>query len=81
MLDLRVRSVLAAVAIVVVALSSAATAPARPHGPCADVPYVGVCTPWRGAQGPSPNSRSDPSLPVVKSNTGSVGPQQAIDFG
>ncbi|WP_133259115.1 hypothetical protein [Mycolicibacterium sp. GF69] len=70
-----VRFILAAIAIVVVALSSAATAPARPQGPCKDVPFAGVCTPWRDSQSPSPNSRFDLSLPVVKSNTGTGGPQ------
>jgi hypothetical protein len=75
MLGLKVRAVLAAIAIAAAAVSSAATAVAGPHGPCADVPYVGVCTPWRGAQEPSANSRFDPSLPVVKSITGTGGPQ------
>ena len=75
MLGLKVRAVLVAIAIVAAALSSAATASARPHGPCRDVPFVGVCTPWRGSQSPSPNGRFDLSLAVVKSNTGTGGPQ------
>lgn len=77
MLGVTVRSILVAIAIVVAALSSAAAAPARPQGPCKDVPFAGVCTPWRGSQGPSPQSRFDLSLPVVKSNTG-TGPAQGI---
>lgn len=80
MLGLGVRSILAASAIAVAALFPAATVSARPHGPCADVPYVGVCTPWRDApRSASANSRSDPTLPIIKSDPGN--PLQAGDFG
>jgi len=47
---LTIRSAFAAMAIAAAALGSAATAAAVPTGPCADVPYVGVCAPLRGEQ-------------------------------
>lgn len=75
MLSLTIRYLIVVIAVVAAALGSAATAPARPHGPCKDVPFAGVCTPWRGSQTPNPNSRFDLSLPVVKSNTGTGSPQ------
>lgn len=80
MLGLIVRSMLSAIAVAATALGFAATAPATPQGPCADVPFVGVCTPWRDApRGASSNSRFDPTLPIVKSDPGN--PQQPADFG
>lgn len=80
MLGLKVRSALAAIAIAAAALSFAPSAPARPQGPCADVPYVGMCTPWRDtSRGASANSRFDPTLPIIKSDPGN--PQQPADFG
>ncbi|WP_156744479.1 hypothetical protein [Mycobacterium sp. E740] len=75
MLGLTIRYLIAAMIVAAAALGTAATAPARPQGPCRDVPFVGVCTPWRGSQAPSPHSRFDLSIPVVKSNTGTGSPQ------
>jgi hypothetical protein len=55
------RSALAAIAIAAAALGSAATVSAAPAGgPCADVPYVGVCVPLRDEPGtPSEQGMSD----------------------
>jgi len=37
---------------------------AAPHGPCRDVPYVGVCEPLRGSpQTPQRQSRGEVGLP------------------
>jgi len=42
----------------------AGTAAAAPHGPCRDVPYVGVCEPFRGTpQTPQRQSRGEVALP------------------
>lgn len=66
MLGPKVRPALVAIAIGAAGLSTAATAPASPQGPCDDVPYVGVCTPLPGATGkPPPNAKSDPSLHII----------------
>jgi hypothetical protein len=48
------RSALAAMAIAAAVLGSAGTASASPSGPCADVPYVGVCEPVRSGQTDQP---------------------------
>ncbi|MGE2719336.1 hypothetical protein [Mycolicibacterium celeriflavum] len=73
-----VRSVIAAFAVAGAALVSAPVAPALPQGPCQDVPYAGVCTPYRGANGkPSPNAKSEPPLPIVNSAPPGGGSQQA----
>ncbi|BBY44287.1 hypothetical protein [Mycolicibacterium celeriflavum] len=80
MLGLTVRLVLAMIAVAAAALTSAAIAPATPQGPCADVPFVGQCTPWRDSpRSASSNSRFDPTLPIIKSDPGN--PQQPTDFG
>ncbi|WP_040632608.1 hypothetical protein [Mycolicibacterium phlei] len=45
-------------------LGGAGTAVAAPHGPCRDVPYVGVCEPLRGTpQTPQRQSRGEVGLP------------------
>ncbi|KUI39153.1 hypothetical protein AU197_17325 [Mycobacterium sp. IS-1590] len=78
MLGLTVRSAVAAIAVAAAALSSAPIAAALPQGPCQDVPFVGVCTPYRGATGkPSSNAKSEPPLPVVNSAPPASGGQQA----
>lgn len=78
MLGLTVRSAVAAFAVGAAALFSAPVAPALPQGPCQDVPYVGVCTPYRGATGkPSSNAKSEPPLPAVNSAPAPNGGQQA----
>jgi hypothetical protein len=74
---LTTRSALAAIAIAAAALGSAATAAAVPTGPCADVPYVGVCEPLRGQQlMPSQSSQqgmADVLLPGPGIHADSVG--------
>ena len=82
MLGLTIRSILASVAVAAVALSAAPTAPALPQGPCQDVPFVGVCTPYRGATGkPSSNAKSEPPMPAIYSvPPGGGGQQAAIDI-
>nr|WP_090344999.1 hypothetical protein [Mycolicibacterium malmesburyense]CRL76968.1 hypothetical protein CPGR_04143 [Mycolicibacterium malmesburyense] len=78
MLGTTVRSAIAAIAVAGAALVSAPVAPAAPQGPCQDVPYIGVCTPYRGANGrPSPNAKSEPPLAVVNSAPPVNGSQQA----
>lgn len=84
MLGLTVRSVVAAIAVAAAALFSAPTAPALPQGPCQDVPFIGVCTPYRGATGkPSSNAKSEPPLPAVNAPAPGGGQQAgtAIDEG
>jgi hypothetical protein len=81
MLGLTFRSTLAAAAVAAAGLGFSPTAPALPQGPCADVPYAGVCTPYRGATGkPSSNAKSEPSLPIVNSNAPGGSQQAAIDI-
>ncbi|OBK79674.1 hypothetical protein [Mycobacterium sp. 1164985.4] len=78
MLALTVRPAVAAFALGAAALFSAPVAPALPQGPCQDVPYIGVCTPYRGATGkPSSNAKSEPPLPAVNSAPSGNGGQQA----
>ncbi|WP_448386645.1 hypothetical protein [Mycolicibacterium sp. XJ1904] len=73
-----VRSAFAAIAVAAAALLSAPVAPALPQGPCQDVPFVGVCTPYRGATGkPSSNAKSEPPLPAVNTAPPAGGSQQA----
>ncbi|KUI15287.1 hypothetical protein AU193_18765 [Mycobacterium sp. GA-1285] len=73
---------MAAIAVAAAALSAAPVAPALPQGPCQDVPYIGVCTPYRGATGkPSANAKSEPPLPIVNSAPpAGSGQQAAIDI-
>jgi hypothetical protein len=47
---------LAAIASATIAVGLAPSAPAAPVGPCAEVPYVGVCVPPSGQ--PSPPQQS-----------------------
>ena len=49
--------VLAAIASATIALVLAAAAPASPVGPCAEVPYVGVCIP--ASEQPSPPTQNN----------------------
>ncbi|MFV9634517.1 hypothetical protein ABQF33_15375 [Mycolicibacterium sp. XJ2] len=78
MLGVTVRSAVAAIAVAAAALLSAPVAPALPQGPCQDVPFVGVCTPYRGATGkPSSNAKSEPPLPAVNTAPPAGGSQQA----
>jgi hypothetical protein len=53
-LRLSTRSILGLVASIMVALAIASSAAASPAGPCAEVPYVGVCIPVGGVQ-PTPS--------------------------
>jgi hypothetical protein len=59
-----IRSAFAAIAVAAAALGSTATAGALPAGPCADVPYVGVCEPLpRTGQSPSQQGMGEVVLP------------------
>jgi hypothetical protein len=52
-LSLSIRFIVGLIASLVVALAIASAAAASPAGPCAEVPYVGVCIPVGGVQ-PTP---------------------------
>lgn len=59
-----VRSAIAAAAIALAALGWVAPAAAA-EGPCADVPYVGVCEPYGDEPtGPSKQSTADVAFPA-----------------
>ena len=51
-----VRAALDAIASATVALALSPSAPAAPIGPCAEVPFVGVCVP--ASQQPTPPQQS-----------------------
>ena len=69
-----IRYALAVAAIAAAALGSAATATASPTGPCADVPYVGVCEPVRGGQhSDSQQSMGEVVIPGASNDLQSVG--------
>ena len=50
---------LAAIASATVVVGSAATVHAAPIGPCAEVPYIGVCVPASGQPTPPPHSTGE----------------------
>ena len=58
---------LAAIASATVALGLAAPALATPVGPCADVPFVGVCVPI--SEQPSPPTQHNLGEVVIPPNT------------
>ena len=58
---------LVAIASATVALGLAAPAPAAPVGPCADVPFVGVCVPI--SEQPSPPTQQNLGEVVLPPNT------------
>jgi hypothetical protein len=60
---------LAAIASATVALCLAAVAHAAPVGPCADVPFVGVCVPI--SEQPSPPTQHNLGEVVIPPNTSS----------
>jgi hypothetical protein len=62
---------LAAIASATVAVGLSATAPAAPVGPCAEVPYVGVCVPASGQ--PSPPQQSSGETAFIPDNSSGVG--------
>jgi len=62
-----IRWALVATASAAVVLGLAATAAATPIGPCADVPYVGVCVP--STEQPSPPTQHSLGEVVVPSDT------------
>ena len=55
--------VLAAIASATVAVGLAAATHAAPIGPCAEVPYVGVCVPASEQPAPPQQSHADVSIP------------------
>jgi hypothetical protein len=54
-----VSAALAAIASAATALALSAPTPAAPVGPCAEVPYVGVCVPPSGQPSPSQQSTGE----------------------
>jgi hypothetical protein len=66
-----IRFVLGMFASVAVALVLSATAAASPTGPCAEVPYVGVCVPVGGAQ-PTPAQQNHDDYAVTPVTDGGV---------
>jgi hypothetical protein len=62
-------SVLAATASVTIALCLAGPAEASPVGPCADVPFVGVCVP--ASEQPSPPTQHNLGEVVLPPDAGS----------
>ena len=60
---------LAAIASATVAFGLAAPAPAAPVGPCADVPFVGVCVPI--SEQPSPPTQQNLGEVVLPPDTSS----------
>ena len=62
-------SALAAIASATVAVGLTATAHAAPVGPCAEVPYVGVCVPAN--EQPSPPTQHNLGEVVLPPDTGS----------
>lgn len=61
---------LAATASAIVAVGLAATAHAAPVGPCAEVPYIGVCVP--ASEHPSPPQQSSGETAFIPDGTGSI---------
>jgi hypothetical protein len=63
-------SPLAAIASATVSVGLATTAPAAPVGPCASVPFVGVCVPPSGQ--PSPPQQSSGETAFIPDTSGGV---------
>jgi hypothetical protein len=59
---------LAAIASATVAVGLTATANATPVGPCAEVPYIGVCVP--ASEHPSPPQQSSGETAFIPDSTG-----------
>jgi hypothetical protein len=59
---------LAAIASATVAVGLTATANAAPVGPCAEVPYIGVCVP--ASEHPSPPQQSSGETVFLPDSTG-----------
>jgi len=53
-----------------IALGLAAAANAVPVGPCAEVPYIGVCVP--ASEHPTPPQQSSGETAFVQDSTGSI---------
>lgn len=62
---------LAAIASAAVALALSPSAPAAPIGPCAEVPFVGVCVP--ASQQPTPPQQSTGETAFIPDTTSGVG--------
>jgi hypothetical protein len=58
---------LAAIAGATVAVGLSATAPAAPIGPCAEVPFVGVCVP--ASEQPTPPQQSSGETAFIPDTT------------
>jgi hypothetical protein len=59
---------LAAIASATVSVGLTATANATPVGPCAEVPYIGVCVP--ASEHPSPPQQSSGETAFIPDSTG-----------
>jgi hypothetical protein len=59
---------LAAIASATVSVGLTATASATPVGPCAEVPYIGVCVP--ASEHPSPPQQSSGETAFIPDSTG-----------
>ena len=65
---------LAAIASAALAVGLSATAPAAPVGPCAEVPFVGVCVPATGQPTPPQQSTGETAF-IPDSSSSGVGVQ------
>jgi hypothetical protein len=61
---------LAAIASTTVAVGLTAAAHAAPVGPCAEVPYVGVCVP--ASEAPTPPQQSHAENAFIPDSTGGI---------
>ena len=61
---------LAAIASATMAVGLTATASATPVGPCAEVPYIGVCVP--ASEHPSPPQQSSGETAFIPDGTGGI---------
>jgi hypothetical protein len=61
---------LAAIASAVIVGGLTATAHAAPIGPCAEVPYIGVCVP--ASEHPSPPQQSSGETALIPDSTGGM---------
>jgi hypothetical protein len=63
-------SALAAIASTTIAVALATPAQAAPVGPCAEVPYVGVCVP--ASEQPTPPQQSSGETAFIPDSTGGI---------
>jgi hypothetical protein len=61
---------LAAIASATISVGLTATAPAAPIGPCAEVPYVGVCVP--ASEQPTPPQQSSGETAFIPDTSSAI---------